>query len=956
MPLMSTPTQRDGTLKPMATVQSPPPTANDSQAWALIRTATLGCTPKWDAKPPPANAARTQTADSHPAATATEIEVDQRTVSALIAGRYRLEAPIGRGGFGRVWRATDRFTGEPVAVKLCPALDDARATLIRDEVTALQWAGLPGVVRLRDDGFEGTTAFLVMDLVEGTPFPGRTHVPLTEITARLLEVIARLHGIGVFHGDIKPDNVLVDAAGYPTVLDLGIARGRALRVGDAPCDYVTHRYAAPEQLSLGRVDARSDLYSIGLMVDEASAASITHGTAPGTTPGSALDRAHDRALDRTLDTALARLVLLLTRNDPDRRPPSAAAALALLGDTTRLDAAPKLAEAPTPAALEALFIGPEAFLHHRSEAARVLWTRTGGRPPAMRRELSAWLRAGFAWREGDAIALRAEGLARLVDGFPVAVDHPLPPLPRAASDLLCWIRLALPLTAITRLRAVVPMTPDDFDAALAALHDAGAIWVLPNDTRPNDTRPDATRPDDTPLDHTRPDATLGTWVMPDPAPGWPLERLQQAHAALGASLPPDSAAAVRHAIAADYTAPGLTDRIATVARHLVLDGRLREAQALLAVGLDLARARGHAEDEAQLLPVSVMLALTGDGADAIRQTRYLIGRALQRTPHIEQLERLLRAAKATTPERSRALLAAVGPLADRHLERLWHMLTVIHARREGIDAEAQALATAADWSEQDPANRRGEYLCWLGELRYRQGRYHEAADLHCEAARICVGHARAMASRINEAAAWLEAFEMQRAIDRAREVRAQARALRHPQVELRTVFIERIARYRLGSAGHPRPAMVDSAARLGTAAEAMIAGVEAAIAWRFGHPGLARTFGLRAARRFEEEGHGEVAALYQALALRCGAPFDPDEICALVALAENCREADFGLQIMGLIAFMLPSGSLSDAALRLAARGRPVSAWHHRLDVLSYREALNLTGVPSDAPMHGEKT
>lgn len=863
--------------------------ATDPRAWALTRTATLGCTPRWDAR---GDATLTAPSDARPASGGRPADP---AVPPIVGGRYHLDLPIGKGGFGRVWRATDALTRDTVAVKLCAAGDATAASLVRDEVTALQWAGLPGIVRLRDDGFEGTTAFLVMDLVEGTPFPGRAPVPLVEITTRLLEVIARLHGIGVFHGDIKPANVLVDAAGNPTVLDLGIARGGALRVGDAPCDYVTHRYAAPEQLAEGRVDAQSDLYSVGVMLDEAA-----------------------EALGEPLDGALARLVIALTRPDRRRRPASAAAALTLLGGA--LDAAPPLAPAPDPAALMPLFTGPEAFLHHRSEAARVLWSRSGGRPDAMRRELAAWLRAGFAWREGDAIALRAEGLARLVDGYPVAVDHPQPALPDAAADLLCWIRLAQPLAGVDRLRAVVAMAPEAFTAALDALRAAGAVWTLP-------------------------DGTLGTWVQPDPAPGWPLDRLQQAHAALAASLPEGSAAAVRHAIAADYTAPGLSERIAAVGRRLVLDGCLREAQALLAVGLDLARARDRADDEALLLPVAVMLALAGGGPDAIRHARYLVGRAMTRTPRIEQLERLLTAGLAGTPERGRALLDAVGPLDDEDLERLWHMLAIMHARREGIDAEVRAVDDCGAWAARDPAWRRADHLYWLGELRYRQGRYADAAGLHAESSRLSVGTLRTMAARIAEAAAWLEAFEMERAMDRAREVGAMARTLRHVRVELSAVFIERSACYRLARLSPPHPDHVDAAALLGPMPEALIAASEAVLAWRSGAPGLARTLASRAARRLGEEGRVEAAAVYRALALHCGEPFEPAEQQALITFAEGAHEPDFGLQIFGLMAFTVPPGQLAARARACAARGRPPSQWHHRLDVLSYHEALTSTGA-----------
>ncbi len=165
-----------------------------------------------------------------------------------------------------------------------------------------------------------------------------------------------------------------------------------------------------------------------------------------------------------------------------------------------------------------------------------------------------------------------------------------------AHDTLTGERVAVKL---------VEMASDALDDAMAELWGADALWHMPDDS----------------------DA-IATWVLTDPAPGWPLARLQRAHAALAASLHPASAAAVRHAIAADYTTPGLPARIAAVARRLVLDGRLRDAQGLLGVGLDLARARERADDEAMLLPVCVLEALSRETPDALRRARYLVGRAL----------------------------------------------------------------------------------------------------------------------------------------------------------------------------------------------------------------------------------------------------------------------------------------------------------------------------------------
>ncbi|MCA9539735.1 MAG: serine/threonine protein kinase, partial [Myxococcales bacterium] len=194
---------------------------------------------------------------------------------ALIAGRYRLETVLGEGGFGRVWRAADTLHGDTVALKMVRALTPDELEWSRREVTALRWARLPGVVGLRDDGLEGAWYFIAMEHVTGEPFPGCAD-DLELTTRRLLEVLARLHTVGVLHRDLKPGNVLVDADGRPTLIDLGLARGRALRPGEAQGFEGTVRYAAPEHRHFGISDARSDLYSVGVMLKDALAARGGH--------------------------------------------------------------------------------------------------------------------------------------------------------------------------------------------------------------------------------------------------------------------------------------------------------------------------------------------------------------------------------------------------------------------------------------------------------------------------------------------------------------------------------------------------------------------------------------------------------------------------------------------------------------------------------------------------------
>lgn len=186
--------------------------------------------------------------------------------------RYDAAEVLARGGQGAVYLAVDRVTARPVVVKVLALDTPVHAGRFAREAAVLRLLDLPGVVRLLDSGVSGGTGWIVMDRVDGEPFPaGRTTWAALEPTVvALLDTLARVHDAGFVHRDLKPGNVLVDAAGRPTVLDFGLVRGddsaTLTRVGAV---MGTPRYMAPEQIRGERVDARTDLYAVGLMIWEA---------------------------------------------------------------------------------------------------------------------------------------------------------------------------------------------------------------------------------------------------------------------------------------------------------------------------------------------------------------------------------------------------------------------------------------------------------------------------------------------------------------------------------------------------------------------------------------------------------------------------------------------------------------------------------------------------------------
>ncbi|MDP9036386.1 MAG: serine/threonine protein kinase, partial [Myxococcota bacterium] len=206
---------------------------------------------------------------------------------AVLAGKYRIEAAIGYGGMGSVWRATHLGLGEEVAVKLVSAeLVRSAEGLRRFDAEAKAAARIRSrhVPNVFDNGvLEDGTPYLVMELLRGESLFTRIHrlgpVPLPEavsIVDQCCRAIARAHSLGIVHRDIKPDNIYLahsvdDDAYVVKVLDFGIAK--FLAVGDAVHSSTrtgallgTPTYMSPEQArGLRSIDGRSDLYSLGLV-------------------------------------------------------------------------------------------------------------------------------------------------------------------------------------------------------------------------------------------------------------------------------------------------------------------------------------------------------------------------------------------------------------------------------------------------------------------------------------------------------------------------------------------------------------------------------------------------------------------------------------------------------------------------------------------------------------------
>ncbi|MGH9260360.1 MAG: serine/threonine-protein kinase, partial [Acidimicrobiales bacterium] len=244
-----------------------------------------------------------------------------------LAGRYSLERELGRGGMGVVYLAREVRLDRPVAVKLLPPTRAAdgrlRERFLREARTAAKLSH-PNIIPIHAVDEVGDFVFFAMAYVEGETLTERVRrrgpLPPSEAGQVLREVawaLAYAHGQGVVHRDVKPDNILLEAGtGRALVTDFGIAAAvRGAGALDGGEVVGTPEFMSPEQALGEPVDARSDLYALGLVgfftlsgrlpfegarVTEVLAKQVTEAAPPLTSVVAGVPRRFAQVIDRCL--------------------------------------------------------------------------------------------------------------------------------------------------------------------------------------------------------------------------------------------------------------------------------------------------------------------------------------------------------------------------------------------------------------------------------------------------------------------------------------------------------------------------------------------------------------------------------------------------------------------------------------------------------------------------------
>jgi eukaryotic-like serine/threonine-protein kinase len=203
-------------------------------------------------------------------------------------GSYEVQLPLGAGGMGEVYLATQTNLGRQVAIKILSstsASDPDRLRRFEQEARAASALNHPNIIFIYDVGRENSTAYIAMEFVDGRTLRALLESgPLSikkglQIAAQIADGLAKAHAAGIVHRDLKPENIMVARDGFVKTLDFGLAKlmpgfdyssqTMTATVGSHPGAVIgTANYMSPEQACGRELDYRSDIFSFGSILYE----------------------------------------------------------------------------------------------------------------------------------------------------------------------------------------------------------------------------------------------------------------------------------------------------------------------------------------------------------------------------------------------------------------------------------------------------------------------------------------------------------------------------------------------------------------------------------------------------------------------------------------------------------------------------------------------------------------
>ena len=575
--------------------------------------------------------------------------------------------------------------------------------------------------------------------------------------------------------------------------------------------------------------------------------------------------------------------------------------------------------------LQQLFSGPDRILHLREDAARLLWLSSRGVPALVFSELEAWQRSGLARRMGEQWVLNRESIERLEVRAPLRLRKTSPSLHVHQEELLAWVALVSPRASRSLLSQVTKQPHWKIEAEIKSLIERELLYQDPEG---------------------------GLEPLVEIEPRWSSKQRQAAHLAVADALRPGTEGRLLHLIAgaeeqnAQHKNNIVCEAIKTAQRSLQ-KGKVGKAEQAIRDGTQaLRKMPGSVEQLEALLSQWVEVALFQWTPAAFDRVLYELCRS-PKTTTLSQLEAMMRAALAigTWSAQALQLINAVEPFPNPALERWRQGVRVLSARRSSLAQEEAVLDEVKPWAEASThPEAKASYAAWLGRLRYRQGRFDEAARIQATVAKESPSAFGRLSALLNGASALLEAFCFEEAAQWAHTALQLAKECRHSYFEGRAEWILRAAAYRNGEALTVDKELLEAATALPLPeVEGLIAMTEAAISWRAGELALARELSGRIRITLSSIGEPLIVLLVGSLELACGASRSSDDIAAIIYNAVHKAPPAVALQIWGLLAM---GGSSIDRlqACSLSAK-IPKQEWQVRREILSIEEALSAIGA-----------